>query len=45
MRKLYKLMIIENITIEPDETCHAKDISRVKMKICEDGDPCKYKLR
>lgn len=36
--KTYKMMIVDNIVIEIDEGCQAKDISRVRMKILEDGE-------
>jgi hypothetical protein len=31
--KTYKLMIIDSISIEIDDSSHAKDVSRVKMRL------------
>ena len=33
MRKLYKLLTVTNISIELDDPCEAKDISRVRLKM------------
>jgi hypothetical protein len=37
--KLYKLMTINEIAIHIDDECKAKDLSRVRMRIYEDGLP------
>lgn len=37
--KLYKLMTINDIAIHIDEGSRAKDLSRVRMRICENGLP------
>ena len=36
--KTYKMMLVDNIAIEIDEGCRAKDVSRVRMKVKEDGE-------
>lgn len=44
MRKLYKVMTFENISIELDDPAEAKEISRVKLTIYEDNDRCNYEI-
>lgn len=39
MRKVYKVLLIVGAAIELDDTCEAKDLSRVRLRVFDPNEP------